>query len=91
MLRRLPEVTSLLRGLLENRMRGHRVSRWQRCHETSFFAGIDWHKLVVRQCRPPPAPGVKSDVDVSNFDSMNNTFCSLCPEPRFRGGGHEPG
>jgi len=35
-----------------------------------FFAGIDWKKLARREVPPPFVPVVKSDTDVSNFDTF---------------------
>ncbi|KAJ3212210.1 Serine/threonine kinase [Entophlyctis luteolus] len=67
-----PAFSSLLTGLLEvdpkKRLGGGREGGVE-VQDHPFFAGTDWEALEQRKVRPPAKPNVKSEKDVSNFDT----------------------
>jgi serum/glucocorticoid-regulated kinase 2 len=66
-----PDAQSLIRALLirdpKKRLGGGKEDAAE-IKRHSFFADIDWDKLLDKQVQPPYKPKVTSETDVSNFD-----------------------
>ncbi|KAJ3127589.1 hypothetical protein HK098_006118 [Nowakowskiella sp. JEL0407] len=63
----------LVRGLLDRdpvKRMGSGPEDADQIKKHSFFATVDWEKLMKKQVKPPFKPKVESETDVSNFDPI---------------------
>ena len=78
-------VRKLLRRPVERRLGSARGAAELKAHP--FFHDTDWDAVLARQCTPPYLPEVKSETDVTNFDTM---FTSRSPRESNNAAAHSP-